>query len=84
MLGSIKQKKRRKDYSTLQHSKIIKYNAVYPKYNKNSLNSVNPSKSIEFLAVNTKLPEMAILVSKDLRATKKLPAVVINGSRYYH
>ena len=75
-------------YSTLQHSKIIKYNTVYPKYNENSLNSVNLTKSIEFLAVNTKLPEMTILVSKDLTATKKLPPVgldlMINGSRYYH
>ena len=35
----------------------------------------------EFFAVNTKLPEMAILVSKDLAAAKKVTSVGFNLKR---
>ena len=42
---------------------------------------------VEFFAFNTKLPEIAMLVSKDFTAAKKLPPVGLNlmitGSRDY-
>ena len=44
--------------------------------------------TIEFFVINTKLPEMAILASKDFTAAKMLPPVgldlVITGSGDYH
>ena len=44
--------------------------------------------TIEFFVINTKLPEMAILASKDFTAAKMLPPVrldlMITGSTDYH